>query len=110
MSTKENIQFGKRLRELRKKRKMTQEQLAEKAGLHYKFIGRVEKGTDIKLSNIAKIAQGFEMPIGKFLDFCFPRITLHPRNEEILESFISLLENQDEKTIEKVDLFLTKII
>ena len=37
-------QVGARLRQLRQARKLTQEQLAERAGLSYKFIGEVERG------------------------------------------------------------------
>lgn len=36
--------LGARLRELRLARHLTQEQLAERAGLSYKFIGEVERG------------------------------------------------------------------
>jgi len=36
---------GARLREWRRRRGLTQEQLAERAGLSYKFIGEIERGT-----------------------------------------------------------------
>ncbi len=36
---------GARLREWRLRRGLTQEQLAERAGLSYKFIGEIERGT-----------------------------------------------------------------
>lgn len=35
---------GARLKQLRQARRLTQEQLAERAGLSYKFIGEVERG------------------------------------------------------------------
>ncbi len=36
--------FSGKLRELRKMKGLTQEELAERAGLHWKFIGEVERG------------------------------------------------------------------
>jgi transcriptional regulator with XRE-family HTH domain len=39
---KENI--GKKIREYRRVNKLTQEGLGEKAGLHYTYIGQVERG------------------------------------------------------------------
>lgn len=37
-------QVGARLKQLRQARRLTQEQLAERAGLSYKFIGELERG------------------------------------------------------------------
>ena len=37
--------LGDKIRQLRKLRELTQEQLGEKAGISYKFIGEVERGT-----------------------------------------------------------------
>ena len=36
--------LGTRLRDLRRAKRLTQEQLAEQAGLSYKFIGEIERG------------------------------------------------------------------
>jgi len=50
--------FGKRLRKFRKDRGLTQEQLAEKAGLHHTFIGAVERGSkNPSLDSISKISE-----------------------------------------------------
>ena len=40
----EAVKLGKRLREYRRSRGVTQEQLAEKAGVSYEWLGRVERG------------------------------------------------------------------
>ncbi len=37
-------QVGEKLRELRRAHRITQEQLAERAGLSYKFVGEIERG------------------------------------------------------------------
>ena len=52
--------FGKRLKQLRKERKMTQEELAEKLSLHNSYIGLLERGERIpSLITLDKIAKYF---------------------------------------------------
>ena len=54
------IVFGKRLKTLRKDRKMTQEELADKLGLHNSYIGLLERGERIpSLLTLDKIARYF---------------------------------------------------
>ncbi|MDA8168717.1 MAG: helix-turn-helix transcriptional regulator [Nitrospiraceae bacterium] len=49
--------FGKRVRELRLKKGLSQENLAEMSGLHWTYIGSVERGErNISLKNIKKIS------------------------------------------------------
>lgn len=56
--------FGKRLRELRQRKGLSQERLAELAGLHRTYVSGVERGErNISLLNIERlaIALGVEM-------------------------------------------------
>lgn len=49
---------GKRIRINRKKKKMTQEAVAESAGIHVSTLGRIERGeSNAPLQTINKIAQ-----------------------------------------------------
>lgn len=41
----ELLALGRQVRELRKVRKLTQEELAHRAGLHWTYISQVERGT-----------------------------------------------------------------
>ncbi|HEV3141819.1 MAG TPA: helix-turn-helix transcriptional regulator [Vicinamibacterales bacterium] len=51
--------FGQEVRRLREGRGLSQEQLAENAGLHRTFVGRIERGeTNLTLQNIIRIAKG----------------------------------------------------
>ncbi|MBU0566765.1 helix-turn-helix domain-containing protein [bacterium] len=38
------IKLGERIRSLRKTRDLSQEELAEKASLHFTYVGRIERG------------------------------------------------------------------
>jgi transcriptional regulator with XRE-family HTH domain len=52
------VRFGKRLRQVRQKKGISQEKLAELAGLHRTYVSSVERGErNISLLNIEKLAQ-----------------------------------------------------
>lgn len=54
--------FGRRLRELRTLRKISQEDLAHSAGLDRSYVGQVERGErNISLLNIFKLAEGLKV-------------------------------------------------
>lgn len=60
--------FGKRVRVLRQKRRLTQEALADESGLDRSYIGGVERGTrNISLVNIEKIAKALRVPPSRLL-------------------------------------------
>lgn len=57
-------QFGERVRDLRKTQGLSQEELAEKADLHYTYIGGVERGErNLSLKSIERIASALKMDI-----------------------------------------------
>lgn len=57
-STDVRARFGGALRDLRRRRRLTQEQLAERSGLSYKFIGEVERGLgNPTLTTMASLAE-----------------------------------------------------
>ncbi|MBP7051511.1 MAG: helix-turn-helix transcriptional regulator [Phycisphaerae bacterium] len=57
-------QFGARVRNLRKGRGWTQEQLAEAAGRHWTYIGGIERGErNVTLQVVADIAQALDVEI-----------------------------------------------
>jgi len=66
-----NIRFGKRLKDLRKRKKLTQEELADLAGLEYKYIQRLEskKPSSPTLNSLEKLAKAFGMRVSKLLNF-----------------------------------------
>ncbi len=63
------IAFGKRVRELRKERNLSQEELAELAELHRNYVGGIERGErNVGLTNIVKLARGLNVRPAKLLD------------------------------------------
>lgn len=62
-------QFGKRIRELRTERGLSQEQLAEQTGFHRTYIGMIERGErNLSLTNVGIFAKTFEISISDLLD------------------------------------------
>jgi transcriptional regulator with XRE-family HTH domain len=56
--------FGDRVRHLRKARNLSQEQLAELAGLHFTYISGIENGArNVSLNNIGKLAEALKVSI-----------------------------------------------
>ncbi|MGM0883100.1 MAG: helix-turn-helix domain-containing protein [Bacillota bacterium] len=56
--------IGQRVRDLRKQRNLSQEQLGEIAGFHFSYIGGLERGQkNISLLNMDKIAQALNVPL-----------------------------------------------
>ncbi len=56
--------FGQRVRELRTQRSWTQEQLAQKAGKHWTYIGGIERGTRNPTITVAEaIANALEVSL-----------------------------------------------
>ncbi len=62
--------FGQRIKELRKLRGMTQEQLSEKLGVFQKQIGNIETGTTFTtMTNLEKLADVLEVEVKDLFDY-----------------------------------------
>ena len=58
------LQFGQKVQEIRKSRNLSQEKLAELAGVHRTYIGMIERAEkNITLCNIEKIAKALNTDI-----------------------------------------------
>lgn len=61
--------FGKRIAELRRKRGMTQEQLAAKIDTHVTTIAFIEGGTKfVRLTTLRKLAQALDVEIKQLFE------------------------------------------
>ncbi|MEO0899602.1 MAG: helix-turn-helix transcriptional regulator [Bacteroidota bacterium] len=73
-SEKEDIQefltaFGKRVKELRKERGMTQVELEAKSGLDVRQIQRIEAGdVNFTIETLLRLAKGFIIDLAKLLE------------------------------------------
>lgn len=62
--------FGDRLRRIRNSKKLTQEELADRAGMHFTYIGQIERGLrNPSLINLHKLAKALHITAGELFPF-----------------------------------------
>ncbi len=67
--TKLSVEIGRRIRTYRIDQKLSQEELAEKCGLHPTYIGQVERGEkNATIESISKISAGLSVPLDVFFE------------------------------------------
>ena len=60
--------FGAKLRQIRQRKGISQEKLAEMAGLHRTYVSLVERGEcNVSLLNIEKLALALEVSLAKLM-------------------------------------------
>lgn len=63
------VEFGARVRAHRNAAGLTQEALAHQAGLHWTYIGQIERGErNLTLKNILRLAEGLDVRPGALLE------------------------------------------
>lgn len=61
--------LGQRVRELRKQRGFSQEQLGQRSSLSGKFIGEIERGEkSISIDSLYKVSEALAVPLGQLTD------------------------------------------
>ena len=72
---------GRKIRQLRRQRKLTQVELAERIGIHQSDLSRMEQGEyKVGLDTLLKILQTFNMSIGEFFEE-------RPRENAIIDNY-----------------------
>lgn len=67
--SKLSVEIGQRIRNYRTQQKLSQEELAEKCGLHPTYIGQVERGEkNATLESISKIAAGLSVELSTLFE------------------------------------------
>ncbi len=94
-------ELGSKLKEIRKIKGFTQEVLAEKAKLNYKYLGELERGkVNVSLDSLLRISQALEINIGDL----FRR-----KEETILQIIFSKMSSQDFELLKKSSKLLNII-
>ena len=95
---------GRKIRQLRRQRKLTQVELAQKIGIHQSDLSRMEQGEyKVGLDTLLKILQTFDLSIGDFFDENIRSEsaldqfkTLSPAAQKEVESFIEFKRRQEQ--------------
>lgn len=102
---------GRKIRQLRRQRKLTQVELAEKIGVHQSDLSRMEQGEyKVGLDTLLKILQCFDLSIGDFFDESnrstnvFEKYrALSPSAQKEVDSFIEFKRAQEEGDLDGVE-------
>lgn len=94
---------GRKIRQLRRQRKLTQVELAERIGIHQSDLSRMEQGEyKVGLDTLLKILQTFNLSIGEFFEepskerSLFEKFrSLSATAQKEVESFIEFKRNQE---------------
>lgn len=94
---------GRKIRQLRRQRKLTQVELAEKIGIHQSDLSRMEQGEyKVGLDTLLKILQCFDLGIGEFFDessrtnnIVEKYRSLSPSAQKEVETFIEFKRSQE---------------
>lgn len=104
---------GTNIREIRKQKKMTQEELAEKCDLQTSYLAGVERGDrNITLSTLEKITTGLEINAIDLFELETPIKILPVETEQLIHLFADQLKTKSDREIQLVikianDIFKT---
>lgn len=99
--------IGENIRFLRKKRGLTQEELAERINLQQAYIGGVERGErNISMLTLQKIADGLEVSPDLVLNFGNINLIDNPQRGESLSIITSLLHQKNADELQFILKFL----
>lgn len=95
-------EVGSRVRALRKKKKLTLKEVAEKLGISYVYLGEMERGEKPwKLSMLSELAKQFHVPLALLQD---PQVPLE--RLERISSVLQHLADMPEEKLEAVERLL----
>lgn len=98
--------LGKRIKELRKKSSLSQEQVAEQAGISGKYLGEVERGeVNVSVLIISKIALVLNVQLSEILDFDH-----FSTRKEIESELFKIINSSDDKSIQQIYRIINAII
>lgn len=79
--------LGERIRQLRKQKGLSQEQLGELAGLHTNYIGQIERGEkNLTIETLDKVVSGLQVSLEEVFRYIDPAV-----GEDKLSEITSLL-------------------
>jgi len=100
--------IGKRIRDLRKQKGLSQEELGWKAKLHFTYIGAIERGEkNCSIITLEKIAKGLEIDIKNLFDAPLRQTDVNRLKKEI-NNKVNLLSPQTltllKEMLENIDI------
>jgi len=107
METSVLKKIGQRIRDIRKQKGLSQEQLGEKAGFHFSYIGGVERAEkNITLINLLKIADALDVQIIDLFAYTKHQKSVLNEKDVLLNQLIDTLVSLKRSDLRKVQVLL----
>jgi transcriptional regulator with XRE-family HTH domain len=104
--------LGTKLKNLRKERSLTQNELSQKLDFSERYIAKIESGVKPSMEAFKKIASFFEVPIEYLVSENKEMpLTVPIKNKELLDAFIKVdqMNSEDQKIVlELINVFVSK--
>jgi len=101
---------GRRLRQLRKNKGLSQEQMADAAGVNAKYYSEIERGKrNISLKVMERVSSNLGLTFKDFFQFPTDE-ELSPEAERVVALITDYLKSDDEDALRKIRIFLTEIL
>lgn len=103
--------FNENLKYIRKMKKMSQQELADKIGVDRSSISYWEKGNDITITNAIKVAKALDIPFPEFLGSDLKKESLDITNKKvdiILDKTKDLSEEDLDNISKLIDIYSNK--
>ncbi|CAN7310452.1 helix-turn-helix transcriptional regulator [Paenibacillus sp. LjRoot153] len=99
---------GARVRDIRKDRGLTQEQLAEVSGFHFTYVGAVERGEkNITLLNLEKMAEALNTDVQELFRYAGLDLGQTSKQRD-LQEVLNLLMRQSNEEIKRAKFILSE--
>lgn len=100
---------GKRIREIRKAKGLSQEKLGEECGFTFSYIGGIERAeNNVSIKNLEKIANALDVELYElFVDY--KDLKKLAGKQALLEGTLNLLTSLDEKELKKAANVLKEV-
>jgi transcriptional regulator with XRE-family HTH domain len=101
--------IGERIRDLRKQRGLSQEQLAELASFHYTYIGGVERAEkNITILNLIKLANALNVGLYDLFEYTKLKNRTKSKSDD-LEQIVNLLLSLNSSDVKKAKNILIEM-
>jgi transcriptional regulator with XRE-family HTH domain len=99
--------IGRRIRELRIAKGMTQAAVAERAETHTKYLGNIERGeVNLTVAMIERIAKALDVPVVEFFQGVYPP---RPDRDQVRRLFDAILNHGDDEKVARLRVFLETV-
>ncbi len=103
--------FGNKIRHYRTEQGLTQWKLADKADLHYTYVGAIERGEkNITLENIHKIANALNIKISDLFDPEEIKSEKMTPEQILKQKLLKIVQDKSEEEIKRILKILNEIL